>query len=332
MNQSIKKVFVFFILLFTLITASIISLFWGGSDLNIMNVLNSLVSPFSDSPMSIIIWRIRIPRILLAIIVGYGLASTGAGFQGILRNSLADPYTLGISGGASFGATLGILLEIPFYFMPLFAFAGALLPVIFTLIISERRQFTSSSLILTGVIMSFMFSSIVMLLFSFSTSSELHQAVFFLMGDLTTVRRYELVTTLGVVLVFSVVLMIFGRDLDALSLGEEKAHYLGLNVANSRKLVFIAGSLIVASCVSAGGIIGFVGLMAPHFVRKFGIVNHRILMPLSGISGAILLIVSDAVARTIARPVEIPVGVITGIFGAVFFMIFFFRGKEWKLF
>jgi iron complex transport system permease protein len=156
--------------------------------------------------------------------------------------------------------------------------------------------------------------------------------MFFLMGDLASIKNYELVVTSSIVLLLSALLAVFGRDLDALSLGEEKAHYLGMNVKGSRKIIFIISSLIVAGCVSASGIIGFVGLMAPHFVRKFGIVKHRLLIPLSGITGAIILIISDAVARTAAKPVEMPVGVITGIFGAVFFIILYFRGKEWKMF
>jgi iron complex transport system permease protein len=323
---------ILFLLLLALSASVLVSLFSGGSDMKIGEVLKSLVTPFGAGSSVTIVWKIRIPRIILAFVVGYGLASTGAGFQGILRNSLADPYTLGISGGASFGATLGIIMKVPFYLLPLFAFGGSLIPVAIALAVSEKKRFTSSSLILTGVILSFLFSSIVMLLFSFSSSSDLHQAIFFLMGDLTATMGYELAITTVIVALMSVLMVVFGRDLDALSLGEEKAHYLGIDVKNSQKTVFIISSLIVAACVSVSGIIGFVGLMAPHFIRRLGVVRHRILIPLSGIAGAVLLVISDAVARTVAKPVELPVGVITGIFGAIFFIIFYFRGSEWKMF
>lgn len=327
-----KKIPLFIVLIILVFLSFSISLLFGGSSLSIGDVLRALSDPYASGPHQTIIWQIRLPRIILAMVVGAGLAICGTAFQGMLRNPLADPFTLGVSGGAALGATLGIVSGLAGLWLPMFAFGGALASVSLVYIVASRKRFSTSALILGGVMLSFVFSSMVLFIFAISRTEKVHGAILWLMGDLSStesdlIKIVALLVSGGIGLLF-----IFGRDLNVLTLGEEKAAHLGVKVELVKKIIFLIASLITGACVAVSGIIGFVGLVAPHFIRHFSGPDHRILIPASVLGGAVFLVLCDCLARTIISPVELPVGVITGIFGGFFFLVFFFRSKKWEIF
>ena len=310
----------------------IASILIGGSKLTASRAFYHLLHPHYQGIGRDIIWQIRFPRVVLGLVVGMGLASCGVVFQGILRNPLAEPYTLGLSGGAALGATICIVLSISGIYMPLFAFAGSGLSVLLVYTIASKKRFSNPTLILGGVILSFIFTSLVFLIFSVCKAEEAHSAILWLMGDLssTEVSLIKIIPLFILPAIF--VLLALGRDLNVLTLGDEKAIHLGVNAKRVKKLLFILASCITGCCVAVSGIIGFVGLIIPHFMRRIVGPDHRALLPASCIGGAIFLILSDALARVIVRPMELPVGVITGIFGGIFFLTFLLKSKDWKIF
>jgi len=279
-----------------------------------------------------IIWQIRFPRIMLALFVGAGLATCGAVFQGLLRNPLAEPYTLGISGGAALGVTIGVVSAVSGVYLSFFALAGSALSILLIYSVAAKKRFSNSTLILGGVILNFVFSSLVFLIFSVARAEDVHGVILWLMGDLASAQ----ISTVKLVPLFVIpaviILFIFSRDLNILTLGEEKALHLGVNSKQVKKLLFLLASCITGASVAAAGVIGFVGLIIPHFIRKIAGVDHRIVLPASCLAGASFLIISDMLARIIIWPLELPVGVITGIFGGIFFLGFLLKSKRWELF
>jgi iron complex transport system permease protein len=319
-------------LVILLILCFIFSLLFGGSRISLGDVLYGLFHPDSNSPSSTIIWQIRFPRVILGFLVGAGLAGCGCVFQGLLRNPLAEPYTLGVSGGAAFGATIGIILGAGTIWLPGCAFLGAFLAISLVYLVASIKRFSITTLILGGVILSFLFSSLVMLIFAISSSDKIHACILWLMGDLSPTQTTLIKTTSFFVIIGLLFLFIFSRDLNVLTLGEEKATHLGVEVALVKKLLFIIASFITGGCVAASGIIGFVGLIIPHFMRRLIGPDHISLIPASILAGAIFLSLCDCLARTIIAPLELPVGVITGIIGGVFFLAFLLKAKKWEIF
>lgn len=271
-----------------------------------------------------IIIALRLPRVFLAIIVGAMLATAGAAFQGILRNPLADPYILGISSGAAVGAAAAIILVnttnvlLAKIALPLFAFAGSILSLGMVFVLAWQRKREAVSLILAGVVIQSFLGAL--LSFAVTVSGEkLRTIVFWMMGDLSSGGWQDVLflcpyLLLGYLLIFS-----YYRNLNILSLGEEAAHHLGMNVERTKILVLVAASLLTAAAVSVVGIIGFVGLIVPHIIRLVAGPDHKTLIPASFLTGAIFLLWSDTVARTIIPAMEIPIGVITALAGAPFF-------------
>ncbi|MBU0951704.1 MAG: iron ABC transporter permease [Elusimicrobia bacterium] len=325
-----KNYFILFLLIFTLILTFIVSLIFGGTKISFTELLSGLSSVPGINHT--IIWKIRIPRILLSMLVGAGLAASGSVLQGILRNPLAEPYTLGISGGAAFGATIAVVLGISSLSLPVCAFLGALLSLLFVYLIASKKNFSVSTLILGGVILSFLFSAIILLIFAVSKTEKIQSTLLWLMGDLSNAETGLTTIVAGFTVAGIAILLLFSREIDILTLGEEKASYLGVDSANTIRTIFIIASFITGACVSASGIIGFVGLIIPHFIRKWSGPKHFTLIIFSSLAGAIFLCIADTFARSIIYPVELPVGVITGIFGGVFFIIFLLRSKNWEVF
>ena len=322
----------FFILLILLLFTFVFSLMFGGSKLPFREVVEVLFHPRQAGIARTIVWQIRVPRIILGFLVGAGLASCGVVFQGILRNPLAEPYTLGVSGGAALGATLGIVLGLGGYWLPATAFLGSLSSITMIYLIASRRRFSVPSLVLAGIIMSFLFSSLVLLIFSLVRMERVQGAVLWLMGDLSSVEP-GILKVIAFLIPGGILLFIFfGRDIDLLTLGEERAAHLGLDAEGIKKILFLVASLITGAAVAATGIIGFVGLIVPHFLRNFTGPNHRRLIPAAALGGAVFLALSDTLARAAAAPLELPVGVITGIFGGIFFLTFLLRMKKWEIF
>ena len=285
-----------------------------------------LVSGEPLSPPGVIFWQVRLPRVCLAGIVGAALSVAGAGFQALLRNPLADPFLLGVSGGGALGAIIAILLGVSaagfgIWGVPLFAFAGSLGTVllVFSLARSEGRL-PIHSLLLAGVVANAFFSAVIMFVLSLSSPERVQGVIFWMMGSVGS-ERFSLVLGIGIyVLLAGAVLFGLARDFNLLSLGEEPAGHLGVEVERTKLAAFVAASLAVGAVVSVSGIVGFVGLIVPHLVRLSLGPDHRLLIPAAFLSGALFLIFCDTLARTLVAPAEMPVGVVTALCGGPFFI------------
>jgi iron complex transport system permease protein len=264
--------------------------------------------------------------VCLAGIVGAALAVSGSGFQALLRNPLADPFLLGVSAGGALGAVIAMLIGVPasglgIWGLPLFAFAGALGAVllVFSLARTEGRL-PIHSLLLAGVVTNAFFSAVIMFVLSLSRPERVHSVVFWMMGSVGS-ERWTLVAGTGMyVLLAGAGLFGLARDFNLLSLGEEPAGHLGVEVERTKLWAFAAASLAVGAVVSVSGIVGFVGLIVPHLVRLSLGPDHRLLLPAAFLVGALFLISCDTLARVLVAPAEMPVGVITALCGGPFFI------------
>ncbi|MEW5758003.1 MAG: iron ABC transporter permease [Candidatus Omnitrophota bacterium] len=301
------------VLISILIVSILIAIFKGSVNLGVKELF------FAQNSA---ILNLRIWRVIVAIISGIGLSVSGIVLQVILRNPLAEPYLLGTSSGAGLGAIIAIMLGLSGLYMPLFAFIGAILTVIFVCAIATQgNKINEQSLILSGVIVSVAISAVIVFLVSISGNQSLHELTWWLWGSFS-VYDFKLVILVSfIVLIGSGVVYAFWQDLNAISLGEEDAIHLGINIERVKKILIVVCSLITASLVCICGIIGFVGLMIPHMVRLAIGINHRMLIPLSAVSAAIFMVICDVVSRTAFQPLEIPIGVITAIFGAPVFIL-----------
>ena len=271
-------------------------------------------------------WSIRFPRVCLGFLVGAGLACAGVVIQSLTANPLAEPYTLGLSGGAALGASLGMVAALDPTIVSLLAFVGACVALVIILFTAD--MFSNNSIVLCGVMLSFIFSSFVMLIFAFAQKETVQSSVLWLMGDMSRGNmKYVILTVISVCVGF-LFLWFFSKDINALSLGEEKANYLGVNVFFKKKLFFSITALIAGVCVASCGLVGFVGLMIPHVVRIFLGHDHKFLLPGCFLGGGAFLLFCDTCARTIFKPMELPVGVITGIIGGMFFLVLFVRSAK----
>lgn len=317
------KIFIkFLLLLIILIITFILAMVSGISDISVIEMFKSLFS-ISNENTYIIIKQIRFPRVILAIVAGAGLSASGCVFQAILRNPLADPFTLGISGGAAFGVSIGFcfgMATLSWIFLPLTGFMGALISIFLVYVLNLKKEFNSNSLILSGVVISYIFSSAVMLLFSISSSDKLQSAFMWLMGNLSFFDDRLLPFVIILVIIGILILCCLGNVINIISLGTAKSMTLGINTTKIVKYIFLLSSLITACIVSCCGVIGFVGLMIPHITRKFVGNDNKILIPYSMVVGAIFLLICDTISRTVIAPVEIPIGVITSIVGGGFFV------------
>jgi iron complex transport system permease protein len=326
----------FFAGLFLVISLGTIAaaLFFGGSDLPVNEITHAVFHPGAQDTASIIVWKLRFPRLLIGLLSGMGLAACGCVFQGMLKNPLADPYTLGISGGAALGvaiASVAGIAKLGAVFIPLCAFIGSMISVVFVFVAASRRQFSISMMLLSGVILGFLFSSLVLLIFAVADTQKIHATLMWLMGDLSSAPYSSIKLSALIVLPGIAVLSFFGRELNILTLGDEKAKHLGVETVEVKQFLFVIASLITAVCVSVAGVIGFVGIIMPHFVRKITGNDHRTLIPIAALSGGLFLALSDTIARTIIAPVELPAGVITGILGGIVFLFIVMRNTSIKL-
>jgi iron complex transport system permease protein len=311
-------------LLAILVIAGVVALGTGSTHIPIRDILKTLLSGEQTANHTILM-DIRLPRIILAFAVGGALSLAGAILQGIFRNPLVEPYTLGISGGASLGVCMTIVLKlytiVGVIAYPISGFLGAALTILIVYGISSRKEgLRIQGMLLIGVMISFISSSIVMLIMSVSRSEDIHGIVFWVMGSLEEPNEFLIKMTVGFSLAGLVAAYFFSMNLNALALGEEEAMHLGVNVDRTKKFFFLVASVLTGICVSVAGIIGFVGLVVPHFVRMFTGSDHRILFIGSFLAGASFLICCDTIARTIIAPLELPVGVITGIIGGSIFI------------
>ena len=271
-----------------------------------------------------IILNIRLPRILLAALVGIALATTGAAFQGLLKNPMADPYIIGISSGAALGAAIaivsGLSLLIGFFALPLMAFMGGLFSVLTVYNLARvGNKVPIYNLLLSGVALSSFFSAVTSLLMILN-SQEMSQIVFWLLGSFSGRKWHHVQIAAPLIIAGVVALNFYARELNLMLFGESTAQSLGVNIEKVKKTLLVISSLTVATAVAASGTIGFVGLIIPHGVRLVVGPDHRILMPVAAITGGIFMVLTDTLARTLMSPTEIPVGIITSIFGGPFFI------------
>lgn len=273
-----------------------------------------------------IVLELRLPRVLLGVLVGGGLALAGATFQAILRNPLAEPYILGISGGASVGAVLVLTLGLAgsgSWVLPLAAFAGALVAIglVFRVAIASGRAMDVRVLLLAGVVVGAFFSACIAFILSVSEARTIQSAVLWIMGSLAGTSWRDVVLAAVYSLPAAAVLLTLARPLNALAIGEETAQYLGTDVERVKRIALAVAALLTAAGVAVAGVIGFVGLVVPHAIRLLVGSDHRVLLPLSFLAGAAFLTLADLLARLALAPTEIPIGVITAFVGVPFFLL-----------
>jgi iron complex transport system permease protein len=289
-----------------------------------LSIIDMLINGDETGFLEIII-ELRLPRLLMALIIGASLAVSGVVFQAILKNPLAEPFLIGVSSGAALGASFAIVFYLSVFYIALGAFAGSIVSAFFVFMLSKRRNFGSSSLILSGISLSFVMWSTVLLVFAFSPSQEVHKAMLWLMGDLS-IGRYQLVYRAFPFCLFLILLSYrYYRELNIISFGESFAESSGVSATDIRKLFWIS-SILAAMSVALAGVIGFVGLIIPHVVRKIFSANHKSLIWISAFVGAVFLVICDILSRTLAPPYVIPIGIITGFAGGIFFLIMMIRG------
>ena len=338
-----RNILLLFLLTIILFITFILSIFIGSADAGFFEVLRCLFEgpeiagdSNADPTMHVIIWSLRLPRVLMSLLCGAGLGIAGAAMQGILRNPLASPYTLGISSAAGFGASLAIVLDVGI--ASVFSTAGYLLIITnsfffsllvlgIVLLISRAKGYRAGIMVLAGISMMYLFSAGTSLLQYLATNDQLARIVFWLMGSMMSVTWKQL----AIIAVFTAVvfplLIRLSWSLNILSCGEEVAQSLGVHPRFVMVSTALLASMITAALVSFCGVIGFIGLVAPHIVRMMFGGDHRLLLPASALSGAVILMLSDTIARTVLSPMELPIGVITSFIGVPFFVSILVRKK-----
>jgi iron complex transport system permease protein len=301
-------------------------------------ILLSRLTPVHITPdwpgvLETIILEIRLPRVIMAGLVGAALSVAGATYQGLFRNPLADPYLIGVAQGASLGAVIGFLLPVDwqgagFGIIPMLAFTGAVGSVTIVYLLARvGKTLPVTTLILAGVALGALWGSIVSYLI-LNSGEKIHGIVFWMMGSFSLSDWSEVAVVTPYILVGTAVILLYSRSLNVMQLDEEQAQQLGINVERVKLVLLAASTLITAAAVSFVGTIGFVGIIVPHAVRIIWGPDHRFLLPLSVLAGAAFLILADLGARTVMAPVEIPIGVITAICGVPFFLYLLRRRRR----
>lgn len=317
-----------------LISSILLGLFVSSVTIPVPTILHILsekifhIGWLSEIPINeeMIIWNIRFPRVVLALCVGASLSLAGAAFQGLLRNPLADPYTIGVSSGASLGAVIVLFFQITIiglgsFTLPIVAIISGLITllVVFGLVRLSSRSLAIETIILAGIIVGAFIGALVSLLISLGDRDAMTQIIYWLYGSVG-MRGWNYVQLIvPFMLVGTIILIYHYRELNALALGEEAADHIGVNVKKGKTFVLIGASLLTGAAVAVSGSIGFVGLVIPHVVRLVVGPNHRHVLPLSFLIGGAFLILADLLARSIIAPQELPIGVITALIGAPVF-------------
>jgi iron complex transport system permease protein len=314
-------------LLVILVLAAGICASIGSSGYTVLDLLRRPDGPAAGPDLATtMILRVRLPRVLLAALIGAALGSAGAVFQAVLRNPLADPYVLGISGGAALGFIAATALGLQ-ALLPLLparqaaAFLGAAGTVALIFLLSSvRGRIASYSMLLIGVVLNTIFLALILFIQAVVELTRLHGVMLWMVGTVPT-EGYDLIALLAAVLVLGIAaLAAIGRDLNLLAAGEETARSLGVTVERTRLIALLLASLVTSAVVSVAGPVGFVGLIVPHAARLLFGPDHRLLVPASALAGALFLLICDTAARSVMTPTEIPVGVITALTGGPFFL------------
>lgn len=344
-----RRVLVLTALLAALVAAAVLSLTQGAATLSAGDALRAVLSrapglaaldPGLTASQRAIVFDLRLPRLVLALLVGCALALAGVVMQAFFQNPMADPSIIGVSAGASLGATVAVVVGLTVGIagvgaVPVMAFLGALVATAVVYVLSRRGgQTPVGVLLLTGIALGSALSALgalVLVTGGDPTRRDLDQVVYWMLGSVAGRTWAHVLLILPYAAIAGVVTGLFARELNVLSLGDDTAHYLGLNVEQVRLLLLALASLLTAAAVAVSGIIGFVGLIVPHLMRLAVGPDHRLLVPASGIAGGVLLALADVLARTMAAPTEVPVGIITSLLGAPFFLYLLHRRREYRI-
>ena len=315
-------------LLFLLLLLSVGSVFFASAAGSVAMQWDEWLAAIrhSDSSLGELVWRLRLPRALAAWCVGAMLAMSGCLMQVLLRNPLADPYILGVSGGAAFATLLGMVLGTAVIYLPWLALLGALLSVLIVFGLAHGTgPWSGTRLLLTGVVTASGWAAMIRLILSLSPDNSLRGMLFWLMGDLS----YATLPFWAVVILIGCFVLILGlaRSLNVLAMGETTARLLGEPTRHLLWLVYLLASILTATAVSIAGSIGFVGLIVPHLMRMLVGSDHRILIPAATLFGGLFLVLSDTLARTVLSPQQLPVGVITAMLGVPLFLLLLNRAR-----
>lgn len=331
-----KKIFFLTLLAIAFVLFSIvIGVFIGAVSITVPDILaifsdQIFHTSFYDGSKSteLIIWNIRFSRVVLAFIVGASLALAGAAFQGLLRNTLADPYTIGVSSGASLGAVLVMFLQIPAtliggYTQPIVAVIFGMLTLLIVLFIANvsTGKLSNETIILAGIILSSFLSAIISLLVALTPREDVSNILYWTMGSVAMRGWGHVQLILPFFIVGMVMILFHYRELNNMALGEQSAQFTGMDVKRKKKIILIGASILTGGAVAVSGAIGFVGLVIPHLVRLLVGANHRYVLPFSLLVGGGYLILADVVARTVIAPSELPIGVVTALIGSPIFTI-----------
>ncbi len=312
-------------------TSFFLALSIGSTTHDLNQTLISIFFPKQDpAVITTIIWEIRFPRALLAALVGATLGIGGVVFQALLRNPLAEPYILGISGGSAVGAILGMMLGLTIFpGVAALAFIGSMSTLFLVIFISSgHRLLQENSLLLAGVMVNAFCSAIIMFLISMTQTSRLHNILFWLMGDLSTANAdFVYILMLFLIPCFFIVFL-FSRPMNILLMGKETAQTLGVNVFGVTISLLVVTSFMVSATVCLSGLVGFVGLVIPHLLRLLLGPDHRVLVPACVLGGASFMVCCDLLARTLPSQGEMPVGVVTALIGAPAFIFLLYRSRE----
>jgi iron complex transport system permease protein len=277
----------------------------------------------TGTPTQVAVVRaLRLPRVLLAALVGVGLGASGAALQGATRNGLAEPYLLGVSGGAAVGAVIAVALRLPGPLVPVAGFGGALLAVAVTLLVARAAGGRGDPrvVLMAGVVVGAFANAAIMVALANVESNVVRGALWWMMGSAADASWPQVRGLLVYVIVGVGALLVLGRAIDVLALGEDTAAGMGIDVVRVSMMVYVAGALLAAGTVAAAGLVGFVGLLVPHLVRMAGARTHRSIISASALVGGTLVVLSDLVARVATPPAELPLGAVTAILGVPFFL------------
>jgi len=309
------------VLVFALLAASLVAIAVGTVSIPVSALWDALRHVGQTIPI-MVVWTLRIPRVTLAILVGAGLGMSGAALQGTMRNPLAEPYLLGVSGGAAVGAVLGLMFGLGAALLPLAAFAGAIVAVLAAFFVAHAAGARGDPrvLLMAGVGVGAFANAAIMVVLANAEPNTVRNALWWMMGSVGDATWPQIAILAGYVLAGGGALLVVGRQIDVLALGEDAAAGLGLDVDAAIRRVFFIASLLAAATVSAAGLVGFVGLVVPHLVRAAGVRRHRALLVGSAITGATLVVLADLLGRVLRPPSELPLGAVTALIGVPFFL------------
>jgi iron complex transport system permease protein len=331
MTVPVRRGVPFVFVCFVAMVAAVLAVpFFGATPIRLSQVFSRSI-PFANNTDAQIFFVARLPRAVAGALVGGTLAAAGVVFQGLLRNPLATPYTLGVSAGASLGAMIAISFAslLPFGGVATASLAGALLAVfvVYALATARHGGISTTVLLLAGVVLNSFFSALILFVQYLNDFAETARALRWLMGDLDVASYAPILAALPLVIVAFIAFAWLARPLNLLTLGPEVAGSKGVDVVVAQRVAFFSASLATGAAVSVGGPIGFVGIIVPHLIRLVVGADHRLVLPASAFAGAAFLVVCDALARTVLSPLELPVGIITALIGGPFFLWLLLRKR-----